>query len=157
MDHLNLSARDLSIECLKAFQLCLTFRSTDPGLSNQQTSDDERLVYRLADFNLWIHGIDALARLEASLDSRLSEQETLLFLVKANLVMLFQSLEDCLNLLQENEPVEEALLSFDSALKSLVTLAPYFQDRASVATSRKLLPFPPVSYISSLDTTAKPY
>ncbi|PCD21428.1 hypothetical protein AU210_016391 [Fusarium oxysporum f. sp. radicis-cucumerinum] len=123
MDLLSLSARGLSNKCLKAFQPCLTFRSTDPGLSNQQTSDDERYSNRLTAFKLWIDSVDALAPSKASLDSRLSEQEIDLFLVKANLVMLFQSLEDCLNLLKENEPVEEALLYFDSALKSLVTLA----------------------------------
>ncbi|SCV46959.1 related to 1-phosphatidylinositol-4,5-bisphosphate phosphodiesterase [Fusarium fujikuroi] len=123
MDLMSLSARDLSNKCLESFQTCLTFRSPDPGLSNRDASHDERFEYRLADFNLWIDGIGALASSKASLDARLSERPIDLSLVKGNLVMLFQSLEDCLNLLKDNESVEDALLDIDSALESLLTLS----------------------------------
>ncbi|CCT74224.1 related to 1-phosphatidylinositol-4,5-bisphosphate phosphodiesterase [Fusarium fujikuroi IMI 58289] len=123
MDLMNLTARDLSNKCLEAFQLCLTFRSPEPDLSNQQASHDERFEYRLADFNLWIDGIGALAPSKASLDARLSERPIDLSLVKGNLVMLFQSLEDCLNLLNDNGDLEYTLLDIDSALESLVTLS----------------------------------
>ncbi|EXL91447.1 hypothetical protein FOIG_15349 [Fusarium odoratissimum NRRL 54006] len=123
MDLMNLSARDLSHKCLEAFQLCLTFRSADPELSNQQTFHDERFEYRLADLNLWIDGIGALAPSKASLDSRLRERQIDLSLVKGNLVMLFQSLEDCLNLLTTNQAPEDALQDIDSALESLVSLS----------------------------------
>ncbi|KAH7205726.1 hypothetical protein BKA60DRAFT_151878 [Fusarium oxysporum] len=123
MDLMSLSARDLSHKCLEAFQLCLTFCSTYPGLSNHQTSHDERFEYRLADFNLWIDGIGALAPSKASLDSRLSERQIDLSLVKGNLIMLFQSLEDCQDLLKERRSLEESLLDIDSALESLVALS----------------------------------
>ncbi|SCN82593.1 related to 1-phosphatidylinositol-4,5-bisphosphate phosphodiesterase [Fusarium fujikuroi] len=122
MDLMSLSARDLSNKCLEAFRICLTSRS-DPGLSNQHASHDERFEYRLADFNLWIDGIGALAPSKASLDARLCERPIDLSLVKGNLVMLFQSLEDCLNLLKDNGSLEDALLDVDSALESLVTLS----------------------------------
>ncbi|KAF5692417.1 1-phosphatidylinositol-4,5-bisphosphate phosphodiesterase [Fusarium denticulatum] len=123
MDLMSLTARDLSNKCLEAFQICLTFPCPDPGLSNQQASHDERFEYRLADFNLWIDGIGALAPSKASLDARLSERPIDLSLVKGNLVMLFQSLEDCLNLLEADGSLEDALLDIDSALESLVTLS----------------------------------
>ncbi|KAF5250350.1 hypothetical protein FANTH_4450 [Fusarium anthophilum] len=123
MDLMSLTARDLSNKCLEAFQICLTSQSPNPGLSNQHASHDERFEYRLADFNLWIDGIGALAPSKASLDTRLSERPIDLSLVKGNLVMLFQSLEDCLSLLQDNESLEEVLLDIDSALESLVTLS----------------------------------
>ncbi|KAM5364018.1 hypothetical protein ACJA88_013286 [Fusarium oxysporum] len=123
MDLMSLNARELSNKCLEAFQLCLTFRSTDPGLSNQEAFHDERFEYRLADFNLWIDGIGALAPSKASLDARLNERPIDLSLVKGNLVMLFQSLEDCLSLLTTNQPLEDALLDLDSALESLVSLS----------------------------------
>ncbi|KAF5599535.1 1-phosphatidylinositol-4 5-bisphosphate phosphodiesterase [Fusarium pseudoanthophilum] len=123
MDLMSLTARDLSSRCLEAFQTCLTFPSADPGLSNQHVSQDERFEYRLADFNLWIDGIGALAPSKASLDSRLIERPIDLSLVKGNLVMLFQSLEDCLNLLEAGGSLEDALLDLDSALESLVTLS----------------------------------
>ncbi|KAF5602861.1 1-phosphatidylinositol-4 5-bisphosphate phosphodiesterase 1 [Fusarium subglutinans] len=123
MDLMSLTARDLSNKCLEAFQICLTSQSPNPGLSNQHASHDERFEYRLADFNLWIDGIGALAPSKASLDARLSERPIDLSLVKGNLVILFQSLEDCLSLLQANESLEEVLLDIDSALESLVTLS----------------------------------
>ncbi|KAL5591256.1 hypothetical protein FOVSG1_010145 [Fusarium oxysporum f. sp. vasinfectum] len=123
MDLMSLTARDLSNKCLEAFRICLTFHSIDPGLSNQHVPHDEPFEYRLADFNLWIDGIGALAPSKASLDARLSERPIDLSLVKGNLVMLFQSLEDCLNLLKDNESLEDALLDIDSALESLVTLS----------------------------------
>ncbi|KAF5965590.1 1-phosphatidylinositol-4,5-bisphosphate phosphodiesterase [Fusarium bulbicola] len=123
MDLMSLTTRDLSNKCLEAFQICLTFPCSDPGLSNQEASHDERFEYRLADFNLWIDGIGALAPSKASLDARLSERPIDLSLVKGNLVMLFQSLEDCLNLLETNGSLEEVLLDIDSALESLVTLS----------------------------------
>ncbi|RBR19764.1 hypothetical protein FVER53590_13780 [Fusarium verticillioides] len=123
MDLMSLTARDLSNKCLEAFQTCLTFRSPDPDSSNQRASYDERFEYRLADFNLWIDGIGALAPSKASLDARLSERPIDLSLVKGNLVMLFQSLEDCLNLLNDNGSLEDPLLDVDSALESLVTLS----------------------------------
>ncbi|KLP15961.1 1-phosphatidylinositol-4,5-bisphosphate phosphodiesterase [Fusarium fujikuroi] len=123
MDLMSLTARDLSDKCLEAFQLCLAFRSPEPNLSNQQASHDERFEYRLADFNLWIDGIGALAPSKASLDARLSERPIDLSLVKGNLVMLFQSLEDCLNLLNDDGDLEDTLLDIDSALESLVTLS----------------------------------
>ncbi|KAF5570196.1 1-phosphatidylinositol-4 5-bisphosphate phosphodiesterase [Fusarium phyllophilum] len=123
MDLMSLTARELSNRCLEAFQICLTFRSPDPGLSNQHASHDERFEYRLADFNLWIDGIGALAPSKASLDARLSERPIDLSLVKGNLVMLFQSLEDCLDQLKDSGSLEDALLDIDSALESLVTLS----------------------------------
>ncbi|KAF5630059.1 1-phosphatidylinositol-4 5-bisphosphate phosphodiesterase [Fusarium sp. NRRL 52700] len=123
MDLMSLTARDLSEKCLEAFQICLTLPSTDPGLSNQHPSHDERFEYRFADFNLWIDGIGALAPSKASLDARLSERPIDLSLVKGNLVMLFQSLEDCLNLLEANGSLDDVLLDVDSALESLVTLS----------------------------------
>ncbi|KAL5586815.1 hypothetical protein FOBRF1_016685 [Fusarium oxysporum] len=123
MDLMSLTARDLSNKCLEAFRICLTFHSIDPGLSNQHVPHDEPFEYRLADFNLWIDGIGALAPSKASLDARLSERPIDLSLVKGNLVMLFQSLEDCLNLLKDNESLQDALLDIDSALESLVTLS----------------------------------
>ncbi|KAF9772469.1 hypothetical protein IL306_009814 [Fusarium sp. DS 682] len=123
MDLMTLNARDLSYKCLEAFQQCLTFRSADPDLANQATSHDDRFEYRLADFNLWIDGIGALAPSKASLDLRLSERQIDLSLVKGNLIMLFQALEDCLNLLKGKESLEEALLDIDSALESLVSLS----------------------------------
>ncbi|EXL74457.1 hypothetical protein FOPG_10484 [Fusarium oxysporum f. sp. conglutinans race 2 54008] len=122
MDFMSLSARDLSNKCLEAFQLCLTF-PTDPGQSSQRAPRDERFEYRLADFNLWIDGIGALAPSKASLDSRLKERQIDLDLVKGNLIMLFQSLEDCVKLLTEKQPLEHALLDIDSALESLATLS----------------------------------
>ncbi|KAF5574534.1 1-phosphatidylinositol-4 5-bisphosphate phosphodiesterase [Fusarium pseudocircinatum] len=123
MDLMSLTARDLSSRCLEAFQICLTSPSADPSLSNQQASHDERFEYRLADFNLWIDGIGALAPSKASLDARLSERPIDLSLVKGNLVMLFQSLEDCLNLLEADGSLDDALKDIDSALESLVTLS----------------------------------
>ncbi|KAL7755307.1 hypothetical protein ACKLNR_015064 [Fusarium oxysporum f. sp. zingiberi] len=123
MDLMSLTARDLSNKCLEAFRICLTFHSMNPGLSNQHAPHDERFEYRLADFNLWIDGIGALAPSKASLDARLSERPIDLSLVKGNLVMLFQSLEDCLILLKDNESPKDTLLDIDSALESLVTLS----------------------------------
>jgi hypothetical protein len=123
MDLMSLTARDLSSKCLEAFRKCSTFRSPGPDLSNQHASQDERFEYRLADFNLWIDGIGALAPSKASLDARLSERPIDLSLVKGNLVMLFQSLEDCLDLLKNDGPLEDALLDIDSALESLVSLS----------------------------------
>lgn len=123
MDLMSLTARDLSNKCLEAFQTCLTFPSGDPDSSNQHASHDERFEYRLADFNLWIDGIGALAPSKASLDARLSERPIDLSLVKGNLVMLFQSLEDCFNLLNDNGSLEDPLLDVDSALESLVNLS----------------------------------
>ncbi|KAF5985640.1 1-phosphatidylinositol-4 5-bisphosphate phosphodiesterase [Fusarium coicis] len=123
MDLMSLTARDLSSKCLEAFRKCSTFRSPGSDLSNQHASQDERFEYRLADFNLWIDGIGALAPSKASLDARLSERPIDLSLVKGNLVMLFQSLEDCLDLLKNNGPLEDALLDIDSALESLVSLS----------------------------------
>ncbi|KAF4988157.1 hypothetical protein FGRMN_9925 [Fusarium graminum] len=90
---------------------------------NQSVSHYEQLEYRLADFNLWIDGIGALAPSKASLDSRLNERQIDLSLVKGNLVMLLQSLQDCLNLLKSQETLKESLLDIDSALESLVSLS----------------------------------
>ncbi|KAG5774390.1 hypothetical protein H9Q73_011744 [Fusarium xylarioides] len=123
MDLMSLTARGLSNKCLEAFHTCLTFRCPDPDLSNQHAPHDERFDYRLADFNLWIDGIGALAPSKASLDARLTQRPIDLSLVKGNLVMLLQSLEDCLNLLIDNGSLEDALLDIDSALESLVTLS----------------------------------
>lgn len=66
MDLMLLSARDLSNKCLETFQRCLTFHSTTPGSLNQVVAHDEQFEYRLADFNLWIDGIGALAPSKAS-------------------------------------------------------------------------------------------
>lgn len=123
MDLMLLSARDLSNKCLKSFQQCLTFHPTDPGLLNEVVTHDEQFEYRLADFNLWIDGIGALAPSKASLDSRLSQRQIDLSLVKGNLIMLFQSLEDCLNLLKTKQSLQDALLDIDSALESLVSIS----------------------------------
>ncbi|CAJ0544408.1 Ff.00g036010.m01.CDS01 [Fusarium sp. VM40] len=118
-----LSARDLSNKCLETFQQCLIFHSTDPGLLNQVVAHDEQFEYRLADFNLWIDGIGALAPSKASLDSRLSQRQIDLSLIKGNLIMLLQSLEDCLNLVKTNQSLQDTLLDIDSALESLVSIS----------------------------------
>ncbi|KAF5670910.1 1-phosphatidylinositol-4,5-bisphosphate phosphodiesterase [Fusarium heterosporum] len=123
MDLMNLRARDLSNKCLETFQQCTTFCSTVSRSLNQSVSHYEQFEYRLADFNLWIDGIGALAPSKASLDSRLNERQIDLSLVKGNLVMLLQSLQDCMNLLKSQEPFEESLLDIDSALESLVSLS----------------------------------
>ncbi|KAH7236502.1 hypothetical protein BKA59DRAFT_559734 [Fusarium tricinctum] len=123
MDLMLLSARDLSNKCLKTFQQCLTFHPTDSGSLHQMVTHDEQFEYRLADFNLWIDGIGALAPAKASLDSRLGQRQIDLSLVKGNLIMLIQSLEDCFNLLKTSQSLQDALLDFDSALENLVSIS----------------------------------
>ncbi|KAJ3549409.1 hypothetical protein NM208_g517 [Fusarium decemcellulare] len=139
MDLMELSAADISRKCLDSFNQCLAFRpSQDDNLDTDGRSKDkdtqispiaerqslnERIEYRLADLNLWIDGIGALAPSKASLDSRLQERLIDLSLVKGNLIMLYQAVEDCKSLLGKQLPLEEALLDIDSALENLVSLS----------------------------------
>ncbi|KAI8721611.1 Phosphoinositide phospholipase C [Fusarium sp. LHS14.1] len=131
MDLLDLTAAELSQKCLDLFDRCLASRSqaqddgTAPPSQEQAEapSIDERLEYKLADFNLWIDCIGALASARASLDWRLNERPIDLELVKGNLVMLYQSLEDYRDLQEKHQSLEETLLGIESALGSLASLA----------------------------------
>ncbi|RSL66800.1 hypothetical protein CEP54_003543 [Fusarium duplospermum] len=134
MDLLDLTAAELSRKCLTLFSRCLACRSQtqddghdQPAPPSQEQveapSVDERLEYKLADFNLWIDGIGALASSRASLDWRLNERPIDLELVKGNLVMLYQSLEDYRDLQENHQSLDKALLSIESALGSLASLA----------------------------------
>ncbi|RSL58099.1 hypothetical protein CEP53_006257 [Fusarium sp. AF-6] len=134
MDLLDLTAAELSQKCLDLFARCLASRSQTQHDGNDQLappsqeqaeapSIDERLEYKLADFNLWIDGIGALASARASLDWRLNERPIDLELVKGNLVMLYQSLEDYADLQEKHQALDEALLDIESALGSLASLA----------------------------------
>ncbi|RSL79806.1 hypothetical protein CEP51_007070 [Fusarium floridanum] len=131
MDLLDLTAAELSQQCLDLFDRCLASRSQTQDIGKDQPSKDqpetpsagERLDYKLADFNLWIDGIGALASSRASLDWRLNERPIDLALVKGNLVMLYQSLEDYADLQDEHQALEEAILDIEAALGSLASLA----------------------------------
>ncbi|KAL2670049.1 hypothetical protein Neosp_014930 [[Neocosmospora] mangrovei] len=131
MDLLDLTAAELSQKCLDLFDQCLASRSRiqgdgtapPPQEQAEAPSIDERLEYKLADFNLWIDGIGALASARASLDWRLYERPIDLELVKGNLVMLYQSLEDYRDLQEKHQSLEETLLDVESALGSLASLA----------------------------------
>ncbi|WAO86197.1 Hypothetical protein NCS54_00346000 [Fusarium falciforme] len=134
MDLLDLTASELSQKCLEVFGRCLASRpqtqddgKDQPVLPTPEQAEapliDERLEYKLADFNLWIDGIGALASARASLDWRLNERPIDLTLVKGNLVMLYQSLEDYENLQEKHQSLDEALLNIESALGSLASLA----------------------------------
>ncbi|RTE72433.1 hypothetical protein BHE90_013166 [Fusarium euwallaceae] len=134
MDLLDLTAAELSQKCLYLFAQCLASRSQTQHDGKDQSappsqeqaeapSIDERLEYKLADFNLWIDGIGALASARASLDWRLNERPIDLELVKGNLVMLYQSLEDYADLQEKHQTLDEALLDIESALGSLASLA----------------------------------
>ncbi|KAM6534498.1 hypothetical protein FALCPG4_004132 [Fusarium falciforme] len=131
MDLLGLTAAELSLKCLDLFDRCVASRSRTKDDGKDQPSEDQaegpsadgRLEYKLADFNLWIDGIGALASTRASLDWRLNERPIDLELVKGNLVMLYQSLEDYRDLQEKHQSLEEALLDIESALGSLASLA----------------------------------
>ncbi|KAM0289525.1 hypothetical protein ACHAO9_005801 [Fusarium lateritium] len=134
MDLMSLSAGDITRECLNAFERCLIFRphqdiKTQSDKSAHRSQDavekplDERFDYRLADFNLWIDGIGALAPSKASLDARLKERPIDLSLVTMNLIMLLQALDDCEISLANGLSLDETLLDIDSALESLVSLS----------------------------------
>ncbi|RMJ10278.1 hypothetical protein CDV36_010111 [Fusarium kuroshium] len=131
MDLLDLTAAELSQQCLDLFDRCLASRSLTQDIGKDQPSKDqpeapsagERLDYKLADFNLWIDGIGALASSKASLDWRLNERPIDLALVKGNLVMLYQSLEDYADLQDKHQALEEAILDIEAALGSLASLA----------------------------------
>lgn len=131
MDLLDLTAAELSQKCLDLFDRCLgsPSQTKDDGKNQpsedqpEATSADERLEYKLADFNLWIDGIGALASARAALDWRLNERLIDLALVKGNLVMLYQSLEDYADLQEKHQSLDEALLDIESALGSLASLA----------------------------------
>ncbi|KAL6352258.1 hypothetical protein LRP88_14463 [Fusarium phalaenopsidis] len=131
MDLLDLTAAELSQKCLDLFNRCLGSPSQTKDNGKNQPSEDqpeatsagERLEYKLADFNLWIDGIGALASARAALDWRLNERPIDLALVKGNLVMLYQSLEDYADLQEKYQSLDEALLDIESALGSLASLA----------------------------------
>ena len=70
--------------CLRSFTNCLTVEA----LSTNEWAEN-----RLADFNLWVSGIGALARGRASLDSRLALQPDIVEVI-ANLLHLLAGLVD---------------------------------------------------------------
>ncbi|KAF4452354.1 hypothetical protein F53441_4806 [Fusarium austroafricanum] len=86
------------------------------------STNDRPLVYRLADFNLWIDGTGALASHKASLDWRLKERPIDLTLVKGNLVLLYQFTQDYADLQAKHLLLDEALRNIDSSLANLSSL-----------------------------------
>lgn len=137
MEYMTSTVRELSIKCLQLFEICLNTKRPESSNGEQQPGNEDsqrlpeyykeglysRFECRLADFNLWIDGIGALAPSKASLDSRLSDRPIDLSLVKGNLTMLSQALENCKTLIERGLPAEESLLDIDSTLESLVALA----------------------------------
>ncbi|KAH7191838.1 uncharacterized protein B0J16DRAFT_393889 [Fusarium flagelliforme] len=137
MEYMTSTASELSLKCLQLFELCLNTQrpqgsdsEEEPGNGTSPTLPEyykeslfTRFECRMADFNLWIDGIGALAPSKASLDSRLRDRPIDLSLVKGNLTMLSQALENCKSLIERGLSAEESFLDIDSTLESLVALA----------------------------------
>jgi hypothetical protein len=82
-----------------------------------------RFENRLADFNLWCDGVGAMARPRASLDWRLRLQPDDLTMVKGILALFRRFLDNCIQLIENGRPIDEALRNVDTALENLGLLA----------------------------------
>lgn len=108
------SVASLTIRCMAAFSDC----QKNASLLRNQWAEN-----RLADFSLWAHGVGALAASQASLDAKCQSEPSTLMVVKMNLLMLEQSLNQCVDCAERAKRVDEATTNVDSALENLNLLA----------------------------------
>jgi hypothetical protein len=92
---------------------------------------------RLADFNLWVENIGAMAKSGASLDSRFRARPDDLALVKNILSMLADFLAEYVDILEEGGLITDALVNIDSSIKNLALIGVAIRRTGKASRSRR--------------------
>ncbi|KAH6856903.1 WD40-repeat-containing domain protein [Chaetomium sp. MPI-CAGE-AT-0009] len=129
MDRTAASARQLTESCISKFK---------EMLASQHPRRVEFLESRLADFNLWADGVGALAKVGASLDSRLRGRENDLGLVKTILIMLADSLDYYAGLPETDADSAGAIQNLDSAIKNLAQIGVAIRRTGKASRNRRV-------------------
>ncbi len=113
VDRTGTSILNLTKTCLSRF---------DEALATQTQWSKEGLETRLADFNLWVSGVGAIAKSGLSLDSKLQQWPDDLAIVKSVLLMLSDSLEHYASLSQAEKSLHSGVHNIDSAIRNLALI-----------------------------------
>lgn len=122
------SILDLAKVCASKFNKAST---------SQTPSSKERLENRLADFNLWVDGVGAIAKPGLSLDSRLRSRPSDLAIVKNILLMLSDSLDHLANLSEKGQNSDDSIQNVDSAIRNLALVGVAIRRTGKASRSRK--------------------
>jgi hypothetical protein len=128
MDRTTASVTKLTEDCIFKFEQLLI-----PDNSRRI----EILESRLADFNLWVDGVGALARPGASLDSRLQNRAKDLVLVKNVLIMLADSLDYYDSLAGDDTTSDASIQNIDSAIKNLALIGVAIRRTGKASRNRR--------------------
>jgi hypothetical protein len=96
-----------------------------------------QLERRLADFNLWVDGVGALAKPGASLDYRLRGREKDVVLVKTVLTMLADSLDYYASLATTDARRDESMANLDSAIQNLALIGTAIRRTGRASRNRR--------------------
>lgn len=96
-----------------------------------------QLERRLADFNLWIDGVGALAKPGVSLDSRLRGRPKDVVLVKTVLAMLADSLDYHTSLAKTDARRDESIANLDSAIHNLALIGTAIRRTGRASRNRR--------------------
>ena len=122
------SILNLTQDCLSKF---------DETLATQPQSSKEGLETRLADFNLWVSGVGAIAKPGLSLDSKLQRWPDDLAMVKSVLLMLSDSLEHYASLSQAEKSSHHGVQNIDSAIRNLALIGVAIRRLGKASRSRR--------------------
>ena len=122
------SILDLTKDCLSRF---------DEALATQVQSSKEGLETRLADFNLWVSGVGAIAKSGLSLDSKLQGRPDGLAIVKTVLLMLSDSLEYYASLSQAGKNPHNGVQNIDAAIRNLAFIGVAIRRTGKASRSRR--------------------
>lgn len=128
MERIENSVLKLTESCISKFQLLLAAHNP---------RHIELLESRLADFNLWVDGVGALAKPGASLDSRLRGRLNDLALVKNVLTMLADSLDYYTSLAKTDANFDGSIQNIDSAIKNLALIGVAIRRTGKASRNRK--------------------
>ncbi|KAM0262304.1 hypothetical protein ACHAQJ_001773 [Trichoderma viride] len=129
MSLLTTSVSDLTQECFAKFNDAMG-KAKIPGAQDPLDS-------RLADFNLWVDNVGAMAKSGASLDSRFRTRADDLALVKNILSMLSDFLVEYADTLQDCRLITEALVNIDSSIRNLALIGVAIRRTGKASRSRR--------------------
>ncbi|KAH6989087.1 hypothetical protein BKA56DRAFT_247869 [Ilyonectria sp. MPI-CAGE-AT-0026] len=107
------SVPELTKDCILKFDRC--FAPDDNG-------DNAAMENRLADLRLWADGVGATVEGNASLEWRFRSRPDDLTLVKTILIMLSDFIDDYATLLENHQPIDDAVHRIDSAIENLALI-----------------------------------
>ncbi|KAH7022128.1 hypothetical protein EDB80DRAFT_1714 [Ilyonectria destructans] len=107
------SVPELTKDCISKFDGCSAL---------DDNGDNVAMENRLADLRLWADGVGATAEGNASLEWRFRSRPDDLTLVKTILIMLSDFIDDYATLLENHQPIDDAVHRIDSAIENLALI-----------------------------------